>query len=70
MLRHPVGVVGIIAPWNFPLTLTLGDVLPALVAGNAVILRPDPQTALTSLWAAELLEVAGLPDGLLQVRRR
>ncbi|KQY47307.1 succinic semialdehyde dehydrogenase [Cellulomonas sp. Root137] len=67
VLRHPVGVVGIIAPWNFPLTLTLGDVLPALVAGNAVILRPDPQTALTSLWAAELLEVAGLPGGLLQV---
>jgi succinate-semialdehyde dehydrogenase/glutarate-semialdehyde dehydrogenase len=67
VLRHPVGVVGIIAPWNFPLTLTLGDVLPALVAGNAVILRPDPQTALTSLWAAELLEVAGLPAGVLQV---
>jgi succinate-semialdehyde dehydrogenase/glutarate-semialdehyde dehydrogenase len=67
VLRHPVGVVGIVAPWNFPLTLTLGDVLPALVAGNAVILRPDPQTALTSLWAAELLEEAGLPDGLLQV---
>lgn len=67
VLRHPVGVVGIVAPWNFPLTLTLGDVLPALVAGNAVILRPDPQTALTSLWAAELLEEAGLPDGVLQV---
>lgn len=67
VLRHPVGVVGIVAPWNFPLTLTLGDVLPALVAGNAVILRPDPQTALTALWAAELLEEAGLPDGLLQV---
>ncbi|GAA3804959.1 succinic semialdehyde dehydrogenase [Cellulomonas soli] len=67
VLRHPLGVVGIIAPWNFPLTLTLGDVLPALVAGNAVILRPDPQTALTALWAAELLEDAGLPDGLLQI---
>lgn len=67
VLRHPVGVVGIVAPWNFPLTLTLGDVLPALVAGNAVILRPDPQTSLTSLWAAELLEEAGLPDGVLQV---
>lgn len=67
VLRHPVGVVGIVAPWNFPLTLTLGDVLPALVAGNAVLLRPDPQTALTSLWAAELLEDAGLPAGVLQV---
>ncbi|MDM7831955.1 succinic semialdehyde dehydrogenase [Cellulomonas edaphi] len=67
VLRHPVGVVGIIAPWNFPLTLTIGDVLPALVAGNAVILRPDPQTALTCLWAAEQLEEAGLPEGLLQI---
>jgi succinate-semialdehyde dehydrogenase / glutarate-semialdehyde dehydrogenase len=67
VLRHPVGVVGIVAPWNFPLTLTLGDVLPALVAGNAVLLRPDPQTALTALWAAELLEDAGLPPGVLQV---
>ncbi|WP_029289654.1 succinic semialdehyde dehydrogenase [Cellulomonas sp. HZM] len=67
VLRHPVGVVGIIAPWNFPLTLTIGDVIPALVAGNAVILRPDPQTALTALWAAEQLEEAGLPAGLLQV---
>ncbi|WP_028045003.1 succinic semialdehyde dehydrogenase [Cellulomonas sp. URHE0023] len=67
VLRHPVGVVGIVAPWNFPLTLTLGDVLPALVAGNAVILRPDPQTSLTSLWTVELLEEAGVPDGLFQV---
>ncbi|RHA43840.1 succinic semialdehyde dehydrogenase [Cellulomonas rhizosphaerae] len=67
VLRHPVGVVGIVAPWNFPLTLTIGDVLPALVAGNAVILRPDPQAALTALWAAEQLEEAGLPAGLLQI---
>ncbi|MGV8976990.1 MAG: succinic semialdehyde dehydrogenase [Cellulomonas sp.] len=67
VLRHPVGVVGIVAPWNYPLTLTLGDALPALVAGNAVVLRPDPQTALTALWAAEQLEAAGLPDGVLQV---
>ncbi|HEX5332458.1 MAG TPA: succinic semialdehyde dehydrogenase [Cellulomonas sp.] len=67
VLRHPVGVVGIIAPWNYPLTLTLGDALPALVAGNAVVLRPDPQTALTALWAVEQLEAAGLPEGVLQV---
>ncbi len=67
VLRHPVGVVGVIAPWNYPLTLTLGDALPALVAGNAVVLRPDPQTALTALWAAEQLEAAGLPAGVLQV---
>lgn len=65
--RHPVGVVGVIAPWNFPLTLGLGDVLPALVAGNAVVLKPDTQTVLTALWGAEQLEAAGLPAGVLQV---
>lgn len=65
--RRPLGVVGIVAPWNYPLTLTLGDALPALAAGNAVVVRPDPQTALTALWAAEQLEEAGLPPGVLQV---
>jgi succinate-semialdehyde dehydrogenase/glutarate-semialdehyde dehydrogenase len=65
--RDPVGVVGIVAPWNYPLSLTLGDVLPALAAGNAVLLRPDPQTPLTALWAVELLEDAGMPAGLVQV---
>jgi len=67
VLRHPVGVVGVIAPWNFPLALAIGDVLPALVAGNAVVLKPDTQTVLTALWGAEQLEAAGLPAGLLQV---
>lgn len=67
-VRHdPVGVVGIVAPWNYPLSLTLGDVLPALAAGDAVLLRPDPQTPLTALWAVELLEDAGMPAGLVQV---
>ncbi|MDM8085659.1 succinic semialdehyde dehydrogenase [Cellulomonas cellasea] len=65
--RRPLGVVGIVAPWNYPLTLTLGDALPALAAGNAVVVRPDPQTSLTALWAAEQLEEAGLPPGVLQV---
>ncbi len=65
--RRPRGVTGIVAPWNYPLTLTLGDMLPALVAGNAVLLRPDPQTALTALWAVEQLEAAGLPAGVVQV---
>jgi len=64
---HPVGVVGVISPWNFPLTLALGDALPALVAGNAVVLKPDTQTVLTALWGVEQLEAAGLPAGLLQV---
>ncbi len=65
--HDPVGVVGVVAPWNYPLTLTLGDVLPALAAGDAVLLRPDPQTPLTALWAVELLEDAGMPPGLVQV---
>ncbi|HEY0217826.1 MAG TPA: succinic semialdehyde dehydrogenase [Cellulomonas sp.] len=65
--HRPCGVVGVVAPWNYPLSLTLGDVLPALVAGNAVLLRPDPQTPLTALWGVELLEDAGMPPGLVQV---
>ncbi|MGV8965707.1 MAG: succinic semialdehyde dehydrogenase [Cellulomonas sp.] len=67
VLRHPVGVVGVISPWNYPLAISLGDVLPALVAGNAVVLKPDTQTVLTALWGVEQLEAAGLPAGLLQV---
>jgi succinate-semialdehyde dehydrogenase/glutarate-semialdehyde dehydrogenase len=67
VLRHPVGVVGVIAPWNYPLTLTLSDILPALVAGNGAVVKPDVQTPLTMLWAAEALEEAGLPAGLVQV---
>lgn len=66
-VRHPKGVVGIIAPWNYPLALTVSDALPALLAGNAVVLKPDTQTALTALWGAALLADAGLPDGLCQV---
>lgn len=65
--RRPVGVVGAIAPWNYPLTLVLAEALPALVAGNAVVVKPDPQTTLTALWAADVLEEAGLPAGLFQV---
>ncbi|GAA1850873.1 succinic semialdehyde dehydrogenase [Myceligenerans crystallogenes] len=65
--RRPVGVVGAIAPWNYPLTLVLSEALPALVAGNAVVVKPDPQTTLTALWAADVLEEAGLPAGLFQV---
>lgn len=67
VLRHPVGVVGVVAPWNFPLLLTLGDAVPALAAGNAVIIKPDTQGALTALWAVEQLEAAGMPAGLVQV---
>ncbi len=65
--HHPVGVVGLIAPWNYPLSLTLADALPALAAGNAVVLKPDSQTPFTGLWGVALLAEAGLPDGLVQV---
>lgn len=66
-VRHPKGVVGIVAPWNYPLALSVSDSLPALLAGNAVVLKPDSQTTLTGLWGADLLAEAGLPEGLFQV---
>lgn len=65
--RHPVGVVGVIAPWNFPLILSVTDLLAAVTAGNAVVLRPDVQSSFTALWAAQLLADAGLPRGVLSV---
>ncbi len=64
---HPVGVVGLIAPWNYPFTLTFGDALPALAAGNAVVMKPDSSTPFTALWGAGVLDEAGLPTGLVQV---
>ena len=66
-LRHPKGVVGVISPWNYPLTLAVSDALPALAAGNGVVLKPATQTALTALRALELLTDAGVPEGLVQV---
>jgi len=63
----PVGVVGVIAPWNYPLTLAVSDAVPALLAGNAVVLKPDSQTPLTALLVARLFRDAGLPDDVLQV---
>jgi len=66
-LHHPVGIVGIIAPWNYPLTLSIGDALPALAAGNAVVIKPDAQTPFSALWGAALLDEAGLPTGLVQI---
>ncbi|MER7843099.1 succinic semialdehyde dehydrogenase [Kitasatospora sp. NPDC096077] len=65
--RRPKGVIGHISPWNYPLELCVGDLLPAFVAGNAVVNKPDTQTALTGLWARELLIEAGLPADLWQV---
>jgi succinate-semialdehyde dehydrogenase/glutarate-semialdehyde dehydrogenase len=65
--RHPRGLAGFIVPWNYPLTLGITDALPALAAGNAVLIKPDLQTPYSTLWAAALLEEAGLPPGLIQV---
>jgi succinate-semialdehyde dehydrogenase/glutarate-semialdehyde dehydrogenase len=64
---RPVGVVGAITPWNYPLAMVVAEALPALVAGNAVVVKPDPQTTLTALWVAELLEECGLPRDLFVV---
>ena len=58
----PVGVVGVITPWNYPLALGMFDVLPALVAGNAVVQKADNQTALVSLFSRKLAIEAGLPE--------
>jgi succinate-semialdehyde dehydrogenase/glutarate-semialdehyde dehydrogenase len=65
--RHPKGLVGIISPWNYPFTLAISDAIPALMAGNAVLLKPDEQTSFTALWGVDLLYEAGLPRGLFGV---
>ncbi|QCW50139.1 succinate-semialdehyde dehydrogenase (NADP(+)) [Nocardioides dongxiaopingii] len=65
--RVPKGVVGIISPWNYPFTMALCDGLPALLAGNAVVVKPDAQTMLSALLGARLLDEAGFPPDLWQV---
>ena len=67
--RHyqPKGLVGVIAPWNYPLTMAISDGLAALMAGNAVLLKPDRQTPFSALAAVDLLSECGLPDDLWQV---
>ncbi|SEB96746.1 succinate-semialdehyde dehydrogenase / glutarate-semialdehyde dehydrogenase [Streptomyces sp. 2231.1] len=66
-LRHPKGVVTVISPWNYPLSMAAGDAVAALMAGNAVVQKPDTQTALTALWSLDLMEEAGLPAGVWQM---
>lgn len=65
--RRPIGVVGVIAPWNYPLTLAISDALAALVVGNTVVIKPDPQTAGTALRVRELVVEAGAPPEVVQV---
>src|SRR5246500_3002010 len=68
VLRYrPVGLVGVIGPWNYPLTNSFGDCIPALAAGNSVILKPSEITPLTSLLLAEGLSACGLPDDVFAV---
>src|SRR6478735_6566521 len=68
VLRYrPIGLVGVIGPWNYPLTNSFGDAIPALAAGNAVILKPSEVTPLTSLLMADALRECGLPDGVFAV---
>ncbi len=64
---QPKGVVGVISPWNYPMTLTASDSVPALLAGNAVVLKPDSQTPYCALACAELLYEAGLPRALYAI---
>jgi succinate-semialdehyde dehydrogenase/glutarate-semialdehyde dehydrogenase len=65
--RQPKGVVGVIAPWNYPLSMGITDAIPALLAGNAVVEKPDSQTPFTLLWAVDLLAQCGLPEDLYQI---
>jgi benzaldehyde dehydrogenase (NAD) len=66
--RVPIGIVGVIAPWNFPMLLAMRSVAPAIALGNAVILKPDPQTAIVGgVVIARAFELAGVPKGVFSV---
>ncbi len=68
VLRYePYGVVGVIGPWNFPLVNGFGDCIPALMAGNSVILKPSEVTPLSSLLMAEMFHECGMPEDVFQV---
>jgi acyl-CoA reductase-like NAD-dependent aldehyde dehydrogenase len=66
-LREPVGVCGLIVPWNYPLLMASWKIAPALAAGNCIILKPAEQTPLSALYLAQLFEEAGFPPGGFQV---
>lgn len=65
--REPVGVVGQIAPWNYPLMMAIWKIGPALAAGCTIVLKPAPTTPLTSLMLGELIAEAGIPDGVVNI---
>ncbi|MDA4845776.1 aldehyde dehydrogenase family protein [Hoeflea poritis] len=64
---EPVGVCGLIAPWNYPLLMAVWKIAPALAAGNAIVMKPAEQTPLSALYLADLALEAGLPEGVLNV---
>ncbi|WP_336212990.1 succinic semialdehyde dehydrogenase [Nonomuraea sp. LPB2021202275-12-8] len=66
-LRRPKGVVALISPWNYPLSLGVTDAVPALLAGNAIVHKPDIQTARTTQWAVDLLVELGMPRDIWQL---
>ncbi|MGY5013874.1 gamma-aminobutyraldehyde dehydrogenase [Streptomyces sp. 900105755] len=65
--REPIGVVGSIAPWNYPLQMAAWKILPAIAAGNTIVLKPAELTPLTSLLFAEAATLAGIPDGVINI---
>lgn len=67
LLREPYGVIGIISPWNYPFSIPSCETLAALIAGNAVVLKPSELTPLSSLELGSLLREAGLPENVFQV---
>ena len=67
VVREPLGVVGAVVPWNFPLLMASWKIGPALATGNSVVLKPAEQSPLTALRLGELAAEAGLPDGVLQI---
>ncbi|MGL4363927.1 MAG: aldehyde dehydrogenase family protein, partial [Bacteroidales bacterium] len=67
VVREPVGVVAAIVPWNAPQQSALGKVIPALVAGNSVILKPTPETAIDAMALGDIFNEAGLPKGVLSI---
>lgn len=66
-MKEPIGIAGLITPWNFPLLMPVWKIAPALAAGCPSILKPAPETPLTALKLAELCKEAGIPDGMLHV---
>ena len=66
-LHQPAGVIGNIAPWNYPLAMAVSDEIPAILAGNCVVLKPAEETPFIALYAAQLLYEAGLPQDVLQI---